>query len=256
MAKQRECPFCGGKYDEMLAACPYCGTTNYKGAEAEYLKKLENVREDMEKLADVPEQAVKKEVRKVKKLFLIVAAILVGVGIVGICCHFVISRGTQRDLQADYQWKQVNYPILNELYEQEAYDELVERYRTAWEEDCPLYEWEHDDFCGILEEAFFVQEILEWIAAGEELPEYYYEELIYYGWKFQGPFIEENLDAEEIRRITPYVEAYLEDFHGRWEFTEAEIAQFTKGMDENYGYPEYDFCEKYIKKWKKENGKR
>lgn len=256
MAKQKECPFCSGKYDDMLAACPYCGTINYKGAEAEYLNKLENVRTDMENLGSLPEQAVKKEVKKLKKLFIIIGIILVVLAAVFAGLYFLAYYEPPRDLQADYQWRQANYPIMDELYEQGAYDELREMYRTAWEEDRPLYEWEHDDFCSILDDAYFMKEILEQVEAGEELSDYYYKELVYYGWKFQGPYIKEHMDADEIERIKPFVEEYLEDFQSRWEFTEEEKAEFTEYMDENYGYPDFDLCEDYVKKWKKENRKK
>lgn len=63
MAKKIICKYCGAKFDEIKSKCPYCGSTNYKGAEAEYFDKLEDVREDMEDLENVPVQETKKELR-------------------------------------------------------------------------------------------------------------------------------------------------------------------------------------------------
>ena len=53
--KQIICSSCGAEFEDMLPKCPYCGTMNYKGAEMEYLDRLEDVRSDMEQLGSVPE---------------------------------------------------------------------------------------------------------------------------------------------------------------------------------------------------------
>ena len=39
------CNSCGAEFEDTLPKCPYCGSLNYKGAEAEYLGKLEGMRE-------------------------------------------------------------------------------------------------------------------------------------------------------------------------------------------------------------------
>lgn len=57
------CSGCGAEYDATLPKCPYCDIINYSGAEAEYLNKLDDVREDMEELAYVPQESVKAELK-------------------------------------------------------------------------------------------------------------------------------------------------------------------------------------------------
>ena len=37
------CSSCGAEFEDTLPKCPYCGSLNYKGAEAEYLGKLESM---------------------------------------------------------------------------------------------------------------------------------------------------------------------------------------------------------------------
>ena len=44
------CSSCGAEFEDTLPKCPYCGSLNYKGAEAEYLGKLESMRQDMQQL--------------------------------------------------------------------------------------------------------------------------------------------------------------------------------------------------------------
>ena len=50
------CSSCGAEFEDTLPKCPYCGSLNYKGAEAEYLGKLESMRQDMQQLEQVPEK--------------------------------------------------------------------------------------------------------------------------------------------------------------------------------------------------------
>ena len=58
------CSSCGAEFEDTLPKCPYCGSLNYKGAEAEYLGKLESMRQDMQQLEQVPEKELKKKLKK------------------------------------------------------------------------------------------------------------------------------------------------------------------------------------------------
>ena len=73
------CSSCGAEFEDTLPKCPYCGSLNYKGAEAEYLGKLESMRQDMQQLEQVPEKELKKKLKKkqkfVIKLLIILAAL-------------------------------------------------------------------------------------------------------------------------------------------------------------------------------------
>ena len=62
------CSSCGAEFEDILPKCPYCGSLNYKGAEAEYLGKLESMRQDMQQLEQVPEKELKKKLKKKQKL--------------------------------------------------------------------------------------------------------------------------------------------------------------------------------------------
>ncbi len=62
------CSSCGAEFEDTLPKCPYCGSLNYKGAEAEYLGKLESMRQDMQQLEQVPEKELKKKLKKKQKV--------------------------------------------------------------------------------------------------------------------------------------------------------------------------------------------
>ena len=253
MKNLKTCPYCAAEYDDTLPKCPFCGTMNYKGAEAEYLEKLEDVRSDMEDLGSVPEEETKKEFAKqgkfLKRLLLIFGIIvLLAIGLM-----LWSDRDTKRDAQADYLWKQTNYPIFDEMYENEEYEELAEICHQAIQEDLPFFEWEHSAFIEALDDFLYTDMILDYEAEGGEMKSYYYEDLLYYGWKTQGSYLEDRLSEEELQRIEPYTVRLIEDFNTRWSFTEEEREAFVKEQQENYGYVSYDSCKKYIKKWMKEN---
>lgn len=258
MAKKKECPFCGGKYKDTLPACPYCGTMNYKGAEAQYLNKLENVRTDMEALGSIPEQETRAEFKRQGR-FLVKALIICGVvavlAVAGGILFNIIIDGPRRDPQAEYRWKQINYPIYDEAYAAGDYEQLLELYQEARNQDYPIDDWEHIELIRVMDDLTYSVELIEKLNAGEELSDYSYENLLYYGWKADGSYIPDNLTEEEIVLIQEDWDIVLQDFYTRWEFTDKEREAFVTDRDESYGYPDWDLVEDYIKRWKKENKK-
>ncbi len=120
------CRFCGAHFDEMLPKCPYCDSTNIKGAEAQYMDRLEDVRSDMADLSQVPARETRKEFKKQTKFILIVVGIIVGGLLLLAGVEVIFGKPfEERDKQADYVWQQENFPTFDELYEQERYEELA-----------------------------------------------------------------------------------------------------------------------------------
>ena len=64
MGKIVVCGSCSASFEEDLGKCPYCGSTNIKGAEREYMGKLEDVRKDMGELNNVPLEELQAAVKK------------------------------------------------------------------------------------------------------------------------------------------------------------------------------------------------
>lgn len=250
-----ECKSCGAHFDEMLSKCPYCGAASVKGAEAEYMDKLEDVRSDMEDLGEIPEEETKKEFKKqgkfVVKLLSSMAAVI---AFILIASYFLTKEDTS-NRQSDYAWQQENIPILDELYEQEKYDELLTLYNKATEEEAPIYTWEHSEFCSTLQDFLYVNEILIREKSGEPMTEWDYQDLLYYG--FQAKLLENNsfMTQEDKQKLTPYTQIILEDFETRWDFTEEERIAFEEEADKGYGFISYQSCKEYIEKWMKRSTK-
>ncbi len=147
------CSSCGAEIDDTMLKCPYCDTMIAAGAEAEYMEKLYDIQEDMEELQEIPLDVVKEEVRhqgrRIGKIMLIVAVIIVAF----IALIFWQERKYERDHTADYIWEQENFPVMSELYENQEYEELLEIMENAYEENRSVWNWEYyDEFCEWMEE--------------------------------------------------------------------------------------------------------
>lgn len=251
MANKIICRYCAAEFDEMLPKCPYCDSTNYKGAEAEYFEKLEDVRDNMEDLEDVPEEEAKKEIRKqgnfLKKVFIVIGVIVVLL----VALMIWLDSRYERDEKAGFLWVQANVPVMNDLYEQGKYDEAMAIYIEGYQNpDVSLYDWEHDDFFQAYDNILYVQDILEEEANGHELSKVECTGLFYDEWKVIG-LVNSGMDEEEWGILSEYTNAILKDFHERWNISEEDYEKLYNELEEN-SFVSYSSCEKYIDKWYEE----
>lgn len=250
-SKKIVCKSCGAEFEDTLPKCPFCETFNYKGAEAEYFEKLEDIRENVEELGLVPGAETKKEIRKqgkfLKWIFLVLGLVVAAM----LFLFFWVEREEKRDPQADYLWKKQNYPVMDELYEQAKYAELVTFYKAAWDADYLVTEWEHDQLCWLLVNVQTVESIMEAERNGEELSEADYSSLLYYGFKMSNLENEYELPEEDWEILRPRIQPIIDDFESRWEFTEKDLKDIEKERSGKRGYVSFDFCDKYIAKWMK-----
>lgn len=251
-----ECKSCGAHFDEMLPACPYCGTMSIKGAEAQYMDKLEDIREDMEDLTNIPVVETKKAIKKQTKFVLIIIGVLLGVFAFFVAIELIFGyKEPQRDRQADFAWQQENFPMFDELYEQQKDGELLDKYYEALAEEAPIYAWEHYEYVSALALLADFNYILDIEAKGESLNKYDYQSLLYAGFRVETYEKSTAYTEEELERLQPYIERVREDFRTRWKFTDEELDYFEEQAENNYGLVPYDVIEDYIKDWMKEEGK-
>lgn len=256
MEKTVVCKSCGAAFDEEEIRCPYCGSTNIKGAEKEYMEKLKDVREDLEGLDLVPaeelQRIVKKQGRRVGRvvIFVIITAIL----LLGL--FYITGKSGERDYRKSYSWKSEHFPQMDELYEAGRYDELVDLvyYDFAHDKDSFVYEWEHyqflDDYemlrslCRELENSSkvkFMDYDLQWIFYGE--------------WRAKGViYHRDQYTEQEYKALLPMLEKAEADFDYRWNMSQEDYETLYSYLtDPNQGYVPYDVTDKYMKKWLKEN---
>lgn len=250
--KEIICSGCGGSFDDTLPHCPYCGILNYKGAEAEYLSKLEDVNDDLEDLGDVPARETGKAIRSKGRSVLKLLGILAVCAGVIIALILLLNREEKRDRQAEYLWKKENYPKLDALYEQEQYEELVNVIWEAVDQENPVYNWEHYDFCNEWDRCTSVLAYLadeqESGTAVSENTEYW---LLSSYWLLESLPEREDFSEEELERLTPYRTEVMERLEERYAFTQQEREMFEQDLRTNYGYPQEETCNTYLKNKKK-----
>lgn len=165
MANKIICQSCGGEFEDTLAKCPYCSSMNISGAEAEYMDKLDDVREDLDDLKDAPVEETKKELRKqgrfLKKTFLGIGIVLVGLLVLWMIVMKLDSR-YDRDQKADFLWQEQYFPMMDQLYQEGKYDELVAFFESEEAYDKPIWNWEHYEFA----DAYWVMTSLQKTGGG------------------------------------------------------------------------------------------
>lgn len=246
---EKTCESCAGKYDEMLPECPYCGTVNVKGAEAEYLDQLEDVREDMENLKEVPLEEIKKEFvtqgRFLRKVF--VTIVIVFLVLIGIYLLREMDWDFGRDRKAEYFWKQENYPVMDELYEKGDYEALREYFTE--EKKNPTWNWSHSDFFFLYADLSGLLEVYDWESDGEKWDTYDYALILQAEWQVLHSYEKDGLDEQEQEKLAEYIQIVQEHFDTRWKMNEADYKEISRQVEENHGWIGIEICEKYVEKW-------
>lgn len=251
MANKVICKYCSAKIEESEPQCPYCGSVNEKGAEAEYLNRLENVREELEGLEEVPKEEIRKEIHRQKSFLKKVFLIILIVAAVFAVCALLSDFPYQTDNKAGFLWKQENVPVMDELYRQGSYEEALKIYREGQENsNVSLYNWEHSDFFDVYETILYIQGTLEYEAEGYELTEAQCMSLFFDEWNVIESVMQ-VLEEEEKAKLREYTDAVLQDFDERWNLSEEDYERFYNELEEN-GFISFSSCAEYIDKWYKE----
>ena len=254
MGKMMVCDSCGAEFEENLAKCPYCGSMNVKGAEREYMEKLEDVQEDMEELEDAPldelSDTVKKQGRFLAKVFLVVLAV---VGIL-VLAYFFIERRDRWDPKAEYAWQQEYYPRLNQLYDEGDYDGMVDLALEAMGEDnAAIWKWEHYDFYEAYSYARDFERAHSQLEK-EKLLDSEYVLLFQAEWYLV--LLEEKDQVELTDRdrevLRPYIEKAGAALSSEWGMSEEEYRQYWNLAKENYHIMPYENCRDFVERWLKQ----
>lgn len=148
--KEIKCPNCGSTFEAREAKCPYCGYINPMGAEAKYLRELEETRMELDQVDDEARTSYKEELKggagfAVKRIIAIVIVIALIVGAFLLVQH-MMERGERENYQEELLWEQENFAVYDELYGNGEYDKLIERIANDGE-DHDVWNWEkYDEF--------------------------------------------------------------------------------------------------------------
>ena len=146
--KQVSCPECGAVFDAAETRCPYCGHIHEKGAERAFFAKLEEKREQLDRVDDAAREDYKEEwkrgSRSVLKRVLIAGAVLLLLVVV-----FLKQQNDLWDEDRDYAqemvWQHEHFPEFDRLYQEGNIKELLELIYRYGEEGHDVWEWSHYD---------------------------------------------------------------------------------------------------------------
>lgn len=254
MTKMIICSSCGGECAEESANCPYCGSTLLTGAEKQYMEQLRDVKEQMEELDAAPIEETKAAIKgqgKVLKIGIILGGVLL---LLVLGATYWFDRMLYRDeddFKQQYAWKQEYYPVMDELYEQNDYDGLFRFFEEHMDdENAQFYSWEHYHF---LSAYMTYRDYSDDLKAGEYRGSA--ASLFAQQWRAKGDLAKpEHYTKEEYAALLPMLETLEEDYQTRWNIDPQEEKLLYQELEKNdYYFLDFDTCEKYAKKWSKEN---
>ena len=146
--KQTECPNCGAVFDAKETRCPYCSYINPEGAEAKYLKDLEDSRRNLDAVDDQVRSGYRKEIRKgagtALKTVLIIALILAVVIGGFIYAEHRLNDDDREDYAAELAWEHQRFPQYDGMLAAGEYEALMSAIAEEGEAH-DVWNWEHYD---------------------------------------------------------------------------------------------------------------
>ncbi len=249
------CGNCGGEITDKDAYCPYCGVMNVRAAETEYMEKLEDIRENTEKLGDEGGRHTKKEVRRVGRLaviiFAIVAVLVLGLFVFSWAMdHFFYGNG--RDARDEAAFKEKYFPKLEELYASGDMDATCDYLNEIGGEDGAevLQMWPHYKYISYYMDYKIVHAI-----PGTELDNDFWNlkygdvlcagiELIYQA----GYFGQKNMSAEETEKVKGYASEAEDIFSEYFSLDKSELDEIYRDCTDEEGYVYYTKIQEWAKK--------
>ena len=245
--KQIYCTQCGAVIPPGEARCQYCGSSYAPEAENEYMRRLDQVRRDLEKVGNVGAETSRTESGRVRRrvLRILVTILVLSAAVYGLFLYQ--QRRGNIDRRREYAWRAENLPELDRLYEEGDYEALMQAWHKAQEDGYSLYDWEHTAFCEFYEAAAFAGETLRMREKGlfqeDDAVMLLYDELCFRGLTFRKGIPSE--DQKAIRElIRPFEDDLTVIFHASGE----ELDAFDQELDRYGGYPVYDSCRTYVQK--------
>jgi hypothetical protein len=249
------CGNCGGEITDKDAYCPYCGVMNVRAAETEYMEKLEDIRENTEKLGDEGGRHTKKEVRRVGRLaviiFAIVAVLVLGLFVFSWAMdHFFYGNG--RDARDEAAFKEKYFPKLEELYASGDMDATCDYLNEIGGEDGAevLQMWPHYKYISYYMDYKIVHAI-----PGTELDNDFwnlkYDEVLYAGIELiyqAGYFGQKNMSAEETEKVKKYASEAEDLFSEYFSLDKSELDEIYRNCTDEEGYVYYTKIQEWAKK--------
>lgn len=243
MGEKIICPSCGAEFESNKVKCPFCGTIYLKAAEAEYMDKLEDVKEDLDDLKDSPKEETKGQFKKIWKWLIVLLAVFMVIGAAVLINDEMRRKRYEEEDRQEYLWRSKNYPVMNELYDKGEYEQLLDIYDRANKEGHNLYNFPHNDFCVCLRDIVTAGKVLDRYKNNETTV----EELLHRELYLFRLDTYKSITEEEYKILDEMRKPYLDDFYKRFDMSGEELDKFISQL-KNGQYISYSDCTEYIEK--------
>lgn len=254
------CRNCGADVDDALPECPYCHGFLYKGAEAEYMEKLEGIKEDLGNLAQVPKREYKKEAAvhlgKLKR-WTVVFVLVIGAAALALSLYGRMKNQKEREqVWAQNLWQQENFPKLDAMFEAGDYDGILEFKNRLYESesDYHTWNWQHEPFMEVYQNYVACKEAKVFLQSETGLDKQELAGLLYEA----ADILEQKEEAytqEEWRNIQIYQAEVRQILVEGLSLSEEEILAVRQAVTEK-GYVEYEACRTYADKIMEQMGEK
>jgi len=171
------CKSCGAEVEADFAYCPYCGTINIVGAEKEYFRDLENVRQDLADMGDDSKEEFQNTVKSgsgfALKTFIIVGSIVLAFVLIALLANYIEDLRYEkafRDAGIEESYYPKEYPELDKMYEDGQYSELVAYLSdNADELGSDIYSWKHYYFISAYKYHEWLENDIQWVKDEEAI---------------------------------------------------------------------------------------
>lgn len=239
-AKKIICGSCNATFDASLTACPYCGTMNYQGAEAEYMGDLEGIRQNLQSVADVPRDSVAKEFRRVGLRTALITLIAFGLMMLAMVPMWAYNYSDNSEARDKYLWEQQHFEVMDQMLADGQYDELAAyiddvKNSSDYDYSYSLWSWEHSAFSIYYSDLELVHSIQSREQEGEELDEYDQQDLYYYSLEILGAPYYYLMTSEVLEYVNLYYNDIRTDFQNRWGYSDEEMEEILRQLEKDDG---------------------
>ncbi len=254
------CSNCNATFPDDASFCPYCGTLHYDGAKEAYNQKLDNMKDDLNTLADEPLKSYRRQLsaqtKRILRITGIVLAIVFAISAVPMIINAILYPDIDDSdaIRANLIWQQETFPTLDALYAEGDFEAIITFEDEMWQTDDghSLYDWEHYDFLCAYRWYSDVLSTREAIAQGEALNFYYLGNMLYFSIEYNDyestvpSYL--SFSQSELDLVTTYCTEIRAIVYELTTISEADLAQLAVDAYDGFFIDIavcYDYAEDY-----------
>ena len=233
------CKNCGGRFDDSLTKCPYCGTMHKAGAYRSFRKRIADMIDSFLGLKEEAEHSVSRNI-----LFSLLKALLAVVVIVGLA--FLASRMMNTNYYNDREydeerlekilWTEENIDKLNDAFAKGDLDTISS---LQYDNTSAFYQWEHYD-------AYCLLEAYARIGDHAFKDEYYLRDCLYFLYCPDYYGDPTKMSEEDYAVYEENRKVILNDLI-ELGYSESELRSIYDRCADSYGYLNASDLKKYVK---------